>query len=346
METRAFRPQEAPKDFTGFSRNKGMGFGHPKILIFLLALAPVLAFAAGQNTALLEADAKNRKGSDQSLENSATYAMTALMDLASMNVPGAIKNGTSAYGKYRNSETMDKIGDQSFAQAASLESARGGSGVSGVRKTDTTFRRLNPNFMRTGEAAKVAAEFEKRTGMTREQFLQHLSEASENKIPKNDPQLIDKVLSRYESFAAKIPNQEFRKNLTKASSMVPATVRNGLIAKAVNQFTNLFAGGPTETAADVSAPAPVVAQADASPSPAATTPEERAPASTVASTPTLGTLSAPVADGTDTAKNPLGNIVQAAIETQGQDNLTIFQLVNRRYRVWTPFLSRGERYAK
>lgn len=321
------------------------------LLAAIVAIGPALparASGTNQNTALLDNDSKNRQGSDKSLENSATYAMTALMNLASSNVPGAIKNGTTAYGKYRNSETMDKIGDQSFNAAASLSSV-GGSEVSAPRKTDTTFRRLDPKFLRTGEAAKVAEEFEKKSGMSRDQFLQVLADVSEQKIPRNDPQLVDKVLSRYESFAAKIPNAEFRNNLQKAAKAVPSTMRNGLIAQAVSKFSNFVADltGPSSDVSAATPPAPETAAAAGTDTPGASqaaseafTGESRAPASGAgAENPlTLGTLSAPVAEGKSTgAAAALTGIVQAAIETQGQD-LTIFQIVSRKYRALTPTL--------
>lgn len=305
----------------------------------LLLLSPH-ALAVNQNEAYLQADQQNRAASDTSLKHSTVYAMNALMDLGNLNIKGAVNNGMTAYGKYRNSETLDKLGDINYNQASSLSSA----GTSTpTRKTDTTFRRLDPSFLRQGEYARVAAAFEQKSGMRRDQFLGQLAEASENKIHRSDPNLVGKVIGRFESFISKVPNKNFRSNLQKGVNMVPESLRSGLISKAVSKFANGMAAlgvGP-----GVSAPSSPVTQPGAmasaeevpAPAPAAESPAETG-GTLAAANPDSGRVPASEEASGAEADNPLGNIVQAALDTQEQDP-TIFQIITRRYRALTPGLT-------
>jgi hypothetical protein len=291
---------------------------------------PSLAEDVNQNTSFQTTDITNRKASDTSLQHSTSYAMTALMDLGNLNIPSAVNNGMTAYGKYRNSETLDKLGDQNIMRAGSLSTA-GSEGNLTARKTDTTFRRLDPNFMRQGKFHEVASEFEKRSGMKREQFLNQMSEISEKKIRRSDPQLVDKVIGRFENFVAKIPNADFRANLEKGIAMVPASVRTGIISKAVQKFASPSglsvasndspAQSKTETpvAVENQEPPKEVAQETASPQQVAPSVSVREPASSGES------------------DNPLGNIIQSAIDTH-EDGFTIFQQVSKKYRTLQPSL--------
>jgi hypothetical protein len=297
-------------------------------------------------------NATNNKGSDQSMQVSTTYAMSALMDLASLKIPSAVNNGMTAYGKYRNSETMDKISAQSAQRAASMGSVGSGEASGVTQSSQTSFRRLNPGFLREGAAAQVANEFEKRTGMSRETFLNELSNVSEKKISRNDPQLVDKVIGRFESFISKIPNQEFRGNLQKAVDMVPATVRTGLVGKAVSKFANMMTADASISAPDnklSAADAAALAAANSagkeeSPAAAAVAEaeESRAPASEAV--PALGTSLSEqksVAAGGEDA-NRLGSIVQAALTSQDASvpqDMTIFQQVSRVYRGMAGFFN-------
>lgn len=333
---------------------------------FVAALTCAQSYAAGtgQDQFFVNTDQKNRVASDDSMKSSTTFAMSALMDLASLKIPAAVNNGMTAYGKYRNSETLDKLGDLNQARAASMASIGNGTGSGKIEKTQTSFRRLGTGFLREGPAAEVAAEFEKRSGMTREKFMQHLSSVSEKKISRNDPQLVDKVLTRFEGFIADIPNPEFKGNLQKAVNMVPSTVRTGLIGKAVAKFASVVsaANASSSTVSDVSAadlgaagaaataaaPAPAAASAsglggsDAESGSGASRAVAAADGNVV---PTLGTslTELPNSRGSDGAANPLGNIVQAAITSQGQaKDITIFQQVSRVYRNMTGYFTGAE----
>jgi hypothetical protein len=324
-------------------------------LVALLHPAPALA--VDQNTSFTDTDVKNRKASDDSLQHSTVFAMSALMDLSNLNIPSAVNNGMTAYGKYRNSETLDKLGDLNLMRAGSLASV--GSGVSGAPAgpTQTSFRRLDPGFLRKGKYGEIASEFERRSGMSRDKFLGHLSDVSEKKISRSDPQLMSKVFGRFENFVSQIPNPEFRGNLQKGVAMVPSSVRTGLVAKAVTRFSGIAGGAsganpssdfsaaslaaaqtqPATDAAVANQPAaesgyiPVTGEEEQVAAAASSSPSSREPASM--------SLSRRLPGEPEHGSNPLGNIVQAALETQGQD-MTIFERVSRRYRIVTPLVSK------
>lgn len=298
-------------------------------LLILASSAP--ARAVNQNEAMLDADAKNRLASDYSLQHSTTYAMGALMDLGNLNMKSAVNNGMKAYGKYRNSQTMDKLGDINFNQANSMASVS--ANAPPPRKTETTYRRLDPSFMSKGEHAKVAAEFEKKSGMSRGQFLTQLADVSEQKIKRSDPQLMSKVFGTFENFVAKIPNKDFRRNLQKGMNLVPESVRAGVISKAIKDFSHIPA-----PEGYVAAPMPTAPAASAAPAMASAGPVDPvSPGPAAASA--AGAVSAarePASDSPGSSAG-IGNIIEAAIQTQNQDP-TIFQLVTRRYRLLTPAL--------
>jgi hypothetical protein len=312
--------------------------------VFLLLPA---GWAQDQTKLFQATETRNRAGSDDSLKNSTAYAMNALMDLSNLNIKSAVNNGMTAYGKYRNSETLDRLGDENMRRAASLASV-GSSAVTEVKKTETTFRRLDPKFLREGKFAKVASEFEKRSGMPRETFLSQMSEISEKKISRSDPQLVNKVIGRFENFVAKIPNADFKAQLQQGVELVPASQRTGLISQAVSKFAATTPSLPADSAVSAASPAAEIPSAlgaaEAAPSAteasdgtvAAKAPsaDDRAPAS--AFEPNLNEISD---TGVEEGSNPLGGIIQAAIDTQAQD-LSLFQQITRRYRVLTPQLAK------
>ena len=307
----------------------------------------------------------NDRGSDESLKNSAMYAMQALMDLNATKLPAAMKNGYQAYGKYRNAENLDRLKDLNAVNVNSLASI-GSEPIPLPTKTSTTFRRLDPSFLSQGEYAKVAAEFERQSGMKRGDFLTAMAEASEKKISRSDPQMIDKAFARLEHFIDKIPNKEFRGNLEKNLHVVPETMRRGIVAQAVTKLAGFFADAgtsaanmPSTIAVNEAEKAPV-AQAAAPAAPvAAAGKDARKPASP----PALGELGQrkPLTAAEKSLagnKAALAGVVLSAIQVQGQEpavtgvaaeepkqelaaesapeDLTIFQQVSKRYRELTP----------
>lgn len=319
----------------------------------LLLMAPLPAraeYSVDQTTSQAATAELNHLASDKSLQNSTVYAMQALMDLAATNIPSAVSNGYSAYGRYRNSETLDRLTEANIQSGISMASIGADSSVAKKEiVTSTTFRRLDPSFLRQGEAGRVAAEFERQTGMSRDEFLRQMSTISEQKIKSSDPMLFDKALSRLEGFVNKIPNQKFRNSLEKNIAMVPNTMRRGLVAQAVGKFAGMFASatggsavtdpgaGKQQTAAASRAPASGNAQAGDG----KTGGEKEVAALDAAAQ--AAAAPGPVVASRD-EKNALDNVVQAAIESsaslEGQSNeFTIFQQVTRRYRVLTPGLT-------
>jgi hypothetical protein len=275
--------------------------------------------------------------------------MQALMDLAATNIPSAVNNGLSAYGRYRNSESLDMLTDANINSAISMGSIGARPALAGnTGPTSTTYRRLDPSFLHQGEAGKVAAEFERQTGMSRNDFLTQLSSISEQKIRKSDPMLFDKALSRLEGFVGKIPNQKFRNNLQKNINLVPNTLRKGLVAQAVAKFTGLLAGGgsPSSTISEPGAAAQAATKANggernpASGAEAGNDAKKGGESALAGSAPAFANGAGAGRDG----RVPLDTIVRAAIESStsqaGQsDEFTIFQQVSRRYRLLTPGLT-------
>lgn len=308
----------------------------------------------------------NDRGSDESLKNSAVFAMQALMDLNATKLPSAMKNGYQAYGKYRNSENLDRLKDLNALNVNSLSSI-GAETVTLPTKTQTTFRRLDPSFLTQGEAGKVAAEFERQSGMKRTDFLAAMADVSEKKISRSDPQMIDKAFARLEGFIDKIPNKEFRKNLEKNLHVVPETMRRGIVAQAVTKLAGFFAdAGPIGTlpiAANESTvtekPAATASSAPAVPAsaPLAAAKEERKPSGAESALGELGQRKplTPAEKKLKDGKNALAGVVLSAIQVQGQEPVapaaeakeelasepalnepTIFEQVTKRYRLLTP----------
>lgn len=308
----------------------------------------------------------NDRGSDESLKNSAVFAMQALMDLNATKLPSAMKNGYQAYGKYRNSENLDRLKDLNALNVNSLSSI-GAETVTLPTKTVTSFRRLDPSFLTQGEAGKVAAEFERQSGMKRTDFLTAMADVSEKKISRSDPQMVDKAFARLEGFIDKIPNKEFRKNLEKNLHVVPETMRRGIVAQAVTKLAGFFAdAGPIGTmpiamseSTVTEKPAATASSAPASPAsaPVAAANQERKPSGAENALGELGQRKplTPAEKKLRDGKNALAGVVLSAIQVQGQEPAapaaeakeelaaepamsepTIFEQVTKRYRLLTP----------
>lgn len=191
-----------------------------------------------------EAAKLHNSGSDKSMESATNNAMKALMNLADKQIPTAVQNGYKAYGNYSNSEEMDQREAEAQANQASMRSlGAGGASKSTGSVTQgrsgaaaTSFRRLSRKFLYSGEVAATAAELEKKSGMSREKFLDALVFASENKISPDDPQAIKKSVDRFKAFVATIPNPEFRGNIEGLIDSVPETVVSGVLSKAIMKF--------------------------------------------------------------------------------------------------------------
>ncbi len=325
------------------------------LLIFFSVGTADLSVAAPATETLSQADAQkiaaqvNELGSDQSLRSSATTAMQALIKFGDRDITGAIGSAYQAYGKFKNSENLDRLRKQGLLTKAAMGSA----GSSNLTESEaaflgssTSFRRLNPSFLSSGEDGKVAAEFEKKTGIPRNNFLSTLTSVAENKLYASDPALAEKIDSEFENFTAKIPNSEFRAKVIAAADLVPKLSRHKLVMQSVQKFLLLASEFRSEiSGGEAPKPGQPPPQNEAGRNPAAT------PGGAVETTPSkeVYALLHPISlnyDELDAELGPggqkLDSVVKGAIEF-GSENETIFQIVSRRYRIMAPSLMQQKR---
>jgi hypothetical protein len=325
--------------------------------------ATVPSSGFSQLDAIAAAQMANKTGSDQSLQSSTTNAMTALMELANQNRTAAISKGYQAFGQYRNSGDLDGLRLRNAISALKMDSIgnyinsnKSSIFMAPISDFDTTYGRLDPKFLRQGDAGKVADQFEKSSGMSRETFLKKMTAASESDLKVTDPQLVDKVLGRFESFVKDIPNAEFRDKIQAQIDSVPQTVRSGLIGQAVQKATQLLAGATgAPSASDIAAAAKDKGRALASVDAAASTnrdakaksdsivataekPKAADNINALANTTTMAPLKEFThIDNDKFGADAVGNVLQTAVDEQGGDD-TIFKQISRKYRSLTASL--------
>jgi hypothetical protein len=306
--------------------------------------------AGAQNTA-----AKlNNRGSDDSMEAATNSAMVAVMNLAALNIPGAFSNGYRAYGQYINSEKLDDLELKTTRRKGSMSSVgygmvgggsnsgTGGNGKNGGGISGTTFSRLDPAFLYRGETSEVAAEFEKRSGMKREDFLRHLGSATDSDITFQDPNLQQKLEGRFEMFKAGIQNKDFKDGLEKAASMFSPSMRSEAIAKLQSYYNEQWGGGSPEILAE--APAENLQAAPTTSANASPLVNAEAPNSTkndeekIARAP----ASASIQGGKNSmfiginSGNPQDTINELLNSPQALETDSIFLKVSKKYRSLTP----------
>ena len=310
-----------------------------KILPILACLAlPAKAEISQTEAQKISADL-NKKGSDDSLKLSTTLAMQALMKLSNSDMPGAINKGYDAFGKYQNSENMDDIKSQNNQYKNAMSSV-GTSFVSGQSSGPTSYRRLDPSFLHEGEAGKVADEFEKMSGMKREVFLKNLATAAENPLNPSDPELFKKALARGDIFLQQIPNKEFRAKLERIKNMVPDSLKEGLLAKAVSTFFGATArlAGKNQTESKITAPGSGSASSKAEGKPgaiAADATSDRKPSSDIPAEPKI--TRALIFEDDGGKLDGMAGLAQTAINESGED-ISIFQRVKNKIRQEWPEL--------
>lgn len=322
-----------------------------------ISLARSLAADTGQLHLQVEAAKLNDRAANASMQSATGFAMNALMELSAMNIGGAVRNGVTAYGNYRNSESLDFVTDMNIQNANKLENltsapepglvesknekrdAAASSAPFGAERT--TFRRLDKKFLYEGKMSEIATEFEKRSGMNRERFLDALATVSEQKISAKDPEVFEKAFGRFRAFVDMIPNQEFRGGLDKAINLVPETVQRGLVGHAISKAINFVA--------DLGDPPPADAEALAAETaaPAANAPAAlvlvanepgRAPAAEVK--PALPAETIPSINAHSPLVYEMGaqesaRLLSTELDTDAGD-ATIFAMVSKRYRRLTP----------
>ena len=268
------------------------------------------------------------------------------MSLASLNIPGAFHYGYTAYGQYNNSQELDDLKARTNSLKNSMASngakplGTDNSGISGGAPGQNTFSRLNSEFLYKGEAANVAAEWEKRTGMRREEFLQQLASASESGLFWDDPNLMQKLEQRYQAFKAKVTNKDFLASMEKIEGMYPSAARNKLLAQAYEKYQEFkktpFQGGAESKIAEAPVAADtkndakaVVAETKTINAPTAAL-NSREPASDqINMKDKLGSFI-----GVDSEKDKaFDELMQGAKSAQPIDNESIFQRVSNKYRL-------------
>lgn len=309
----------------------------------------------------------NSAGSDRSLQSSTTKAMQALIQFNDSDIPGAVKSAIRAYGSFKTSEDLDRARKINILKKAGL----GSSGTLTVSEEDgaflasrTSFRRLDPQFLEKGEAAKIAEEFEKKTGIKRKDFLEQMANASEAKLFVNDPKLFEKAQADFNAFVEKIPNAEFKAKVKSAVGLIPDLTKNQLLATAVQKAVALAAKTmPSDSDLALVEKAQI---AVGPPNPAAAPPANRelaavapatkaeSPGEVVAAAPAsvkegekedakddaIGSLTSDQMArtyGRETGNPLLAGVVRAAMG-EAKDDDTIFRIVSKKYREVTPRL--------
>jgi hypothetical protein len=186
-------------------------------------------------------------GSGDSKDEGVRNAYRALNRLASLDIGGAIHYGYKGYGNYINSQRMDDLDTLSWKNKGSMDSyaaapVSGRSTVTGTPGSGDTPSQVGPereaahvgpegraaskglsnldrSFLYRGETGEAAAEFERRSGMNREALFNELVAAEASGLSWDDPNLMDRMESRYKAFVQKIPNQEYRANIEKMHDM-------------------------------------------------------------------------------------------------------------------------------
>lgn len=281
----------------------------------------------------------NNLASNNSLRAASNSAMMALMNLSALNIPGAFSNGYRAYGQYINSEKLDNMEAKAItnkggmASLGSTVATQAKNSASGAARA-TSFSRLDPSYLYKGESAVVAEEFEKRSGMRREEFLRQLGDATDSDLTWGDPALMQKLDARFQRFTNAIPNKDFKKGLETAASMMPASARSEALSKLATFYSDSWNG---------LTPAPVVAEApEAAPTeapPVAQAPQaaeqSRAPASMAAEEKISLASQAGQLLGINQNPDALKDLLGSA---DSQDTDSLFRKVSNRYRLLTPQL--------
>ncbi|MGZ3704836.1 MAG: hypothetical protein ACXWP1_02405, partial [Bdellovibrionota bacterium] len=185
-------------------------------------------------------------GSGDSKDEGVRNLTRALNHLAALDIGGAIHYGYKGYGNYINSQTMDDLDTASWKKKGTMDSlagnilsgtsgANGASGITGggdppsqlgpesqnahphagsggasdssVTAPSHTLANMDRSFLYRGETGEVASEFEKKSGMSREELFNQLAAAEASGLSWDDPNVADKMEARYQAFIAKIPNK-------------------------------------------------------------------------------------------------------------------------------------------
>lgn len=252
----------------------------PLFAMMALNMIPSLSHA-GQADSQAEARAAYAQAADDSLRASALEGMRAFTRLGQGNLLGAYRSGVAAFGAYDRGGKLDDAGS-----AAALKAHAMGDGKDPApRPVKTTFSRLDPSFLKEGEAAGVVAEFEKVTGIRSGNFLRRLGDASDHPVEWSDPKLGSKLLSRINAASVELKDGAFKTTFRGALKMFPASWIDQHPGEAKKKLEAAVEGkaGLTEFLALSGSKAPLVASAPADlPAPKVDAPMEKSPSAQVA----------------------------------------------------------------
>ena len=311
------------------------------LFLGLFPMAPA-AQELNQTDAQKLAAAVNEAGSDQSLRSSATTVMQALMQFGDNDIKGAVSSAYKAYGSFKDSENLDRQRKQGILLKASMGSAENINLTeveTAFLASSTSYRRLRPSFLNSGDDAKIAADFERKTGIRRQDFLDMLAGAAENKLYVSDPNLAEKIDAEFVGFVEKIPDPEFRGKVKYALDLVPRLARHKMLVQAVQNMVQLVKKLSSPGGMAVEAPIGDPARASAARSLAALAEVPPANEADMAG-PSMSLSSDEMARATDdnAGSHKLDNVIQAAIHDDPEKE-TIFEKVSRRYRMISPELA-------
>jgi hypothetical protein len=342
----------------------------------LIAVYPTSADAGNaqaapinQTTAQIISANNMAKASNDSIDECTRHAMSAVMHVASLSFPTAMSEGYHALDNYINSTKMDKIevrnkrlqqslssvadsqNGRSIAGASSGASSPPSSGISGrtVGERDTA-------FLYKGETGRIAEEFERRTGMKRETFFSQMASGLDSDLTFTDPEVIPKLEARYENFMRAIPNEDFKKGIRTAESLVPVGGKQFGLGTVYKYFTDSFKEDKAPAAPDVIKSSVTVAAAAPAPVEAEPAPEVAAPDSCVVASVPAASFQAPTALDPDAPRSfsrtdSLAGGQRPLIGLKTEDGLneyfannpsmataedSIFKIVSKRYKLLSP----------
>jgi len=212
-------------------------------------------------------------GSGDSKDEGVRNGMRAMGRLASLDIGGAIHYGYKGYGNYINSQKMDDLDARAWKKKNTMNSvtngmiggAKGGgsgttagdayssvgpqseaakmpSGSNGKSTnsesaiTGNKWKDMDKGFLYRGETAEVAAEFEKKTGMSREEFFDHVANAADSNLSFDDPNLMNNLEQRFQAFKGAVRNKDFKDKLDKVHSMFSFMKKTEMLQEAASFY--------------------------------------------------------------------------------------------------------------
>jgi hypothetical protein len=320
-------------------------------------------------------------GSGDSKDEGVRNGMRAMNRLASLDIGGAIHYGYKGYGNYTNSQKMDDLDARVWKNKGKMDSIKdgmiGGAASSGAGTGSESYSAIGPEregaklpntgssktvngesvvtskkwsamdrgFLYRGETAEVAAEFERKSGMSREEFFNQLADTADASLNYDDPNLMNKLEARYAKFVNAIPNKEYRANIQKAYSMFSFAKKQEALQEVAAFYYKMRGDtGPSEPAQPQVAKSEVKADLPSAPAAVAS---ERSPSSADNSNLALAHEAAVrMNENSKLTKEQMG--MYLGLEGSHGDELkdimiaadtdSIFRKVSKRYRKLTPAL--------